>query len=284
MRVALLGLGRIGTALAERLLDGEHELTVWNRTPEKAEPLRESGARVVSTSREAVDGVDVAMTMLANDDAVRAVALGDAGFLDVLGDSAVYVDCSTIAPALSEELATAAGPNRFLAMAIAGAPQAVRTGAAVYLAGGPADVLERVQPVTKTLGGTLRRFDRPREALSAKLANNLMLLAGVMALAEAFEVGRAGGLDDDALRKLLADNPTVPPALKNRFDGILTGEHESWWTTTLGAKDAALMVDHAASAGVDLPLTGTVRDGLSRAAERHPDEDIVAIRSNYRSA
>src|SRR5207247_11055151 len=83
----------------------------------------------------------------------------------------------------------------------------------------------------------VRRYELPSQATAAKLASNLVLLAGITALAESFAVGRAGGLSDDELRNLLAESPLVAPGLRNRFAGLLTGAQEPWWTTELRSEE-----------------------------------------------
>lgn len=272
----------MGTALGRRLLTGGHQLTAWNRSPDRAGELESAGARLASSPTAAVEGVELAITTLANDEAVRSVALGGEGLIAALAPDAGYVDCSTVSPALGEELARAAGSDRFVAMPIAGAPQAVLGGSAVYLPGGSDAAFSRLEPIMAGLGGRYRRYPTPGQAGTAKLANNLMLLAAVMALSEAFAVGRAGGLDDAQLRELLGENPVVPAALRNRFDGVLTGRQDAWWTTVLGAKDAGLAVDVARAAERDLPLSEVVRDAYRRAAQSgYADDDIVAVRWLY---
>ena len=131
---------------------------------------------------------------------------------------------STVSPTLSGEL-EAAFP-RFVALPIVGNPEAVRSGQAVLLAGSDADVVEALEPVLSSLSGTVRRYKTAPLALAAKLTNNLLLLSEVAALAEACAVGRSGGLSDDQLRDLLADNPLLPAALRNRFEGVVTGWDE----------------------------------------------------------
>src|SRR2546423_1141734 len=118
---------------------------------------------------------------------------------------------------------------------------------------GKAGVVDGLEPVLSSLSDRVRRYDTAPLALTAKLANNLLLLSGVVALAESFAVGRSGGLSDDQLRDLLGNSPLVAPGLKNRFEGVLTGSQEGWWTTLLGAKDAGLTVDIAPGADVDPP-------------------------------
>ncbi|WP_238006770.1 NAD(P)-dependent oxidoreductase [Dactylosporangium sp. AC04546] len=281
MDVAVLGMGRMGRALAGRLLDGGHRVTVWNRTPGKAGAVVSAGAREAVTVGEAVDGADVAITMLANDDAVRSVALGE--LQPAIGKSTVYVDSSTVSPRLGGELA-GAFPARFVALPVLGSPEAVRDGHAVLLAGGDREAVDRIGPVTEALSGTVRRYDSPEHALTAKLTTNMLLLSEVVALAEAFAVGRAGGLREAQLRDLLGTSPLVD-GVRNRFDDVLTGAGEGWWSTTLGAKDAGLAIDVARHADVDLPAADAVRHRYEQAAASGlATADIAAVTELYRRA
>ncbi len=283
MRIAVLGMGRMGRAVAERLLDGGHDLVVWNRTPGKSPELLEKGAQEAGCVASAVSDVEVAITSLANDDAVRDVALGDGGIRSSLADGAVYVDASTISPDLCRDLDGEF--SRFAAMPILGSPAAVSAGQAVYLLGGDANVAAAVEPIMRSLADKVRRYGSPPLASTAKLAVNLLLLDAVVALAESFTVGRAGGLSDDQLRELLGDSPMVPPGLANRFDGVLTGHQEPWWSSVLGAKDARLAVGVVAAEGGELPLTATAQRLYEKAASSgFSDADIAAVTQLYRRA
>jgi 3-hydroxyisobutyrate dehydrogenase-like beta-hydroxyacid dehydrogenase len=282
MDVAVLGMGRMGRALAGRLLEGGHRAAVWNRSKGKAGELVAGGAWEAACIGGAVEAVDVAITSLANDDAVRAVAFGE--LRSSMGDKTVYVDCSTVSPGLSAELA-GAFPGRFLAMPVLGSPEAVKAGQAVYLAGGNAGIVDRLGPVISSLSDTVRRYDTAPLAITAKLAVNLLLLSEVVALAESFAVGRSGGLRDDQLRDLLGASPMVPPGLKNRFEGVLTGSQAGWWTTALGAKDAGLALDVARQADVELPVASVVRDRYDKAASSGlADADIAAVGELYHAS
>jgi 3-hydroxyisobutyrate dehydrogenase len=206
------------------------------------------------------------------------VAFGD--LRPSIGEATVYVDSSTVSPKLSGELAGAFA--RFVALPVVGSPVAVRSGQAVFLSGGDADVVESLKPVLSSLSDTVRRYDTAPLALTAKLANNLLLLSEVVALAETFAVGRSGGLSDDQLRDLLANSPLLPPGLKNRFEGVLTGSQDGWWTTVLGAKDAGLAIDVARSAGVELPSGEVIRQLYERVASSgHGRADIAAVTELY---
>jgi 3-hydroxyisobutyrate dehydrogenase-like beta-hydroxyacid dehydrogenase len=200
------------------------------------------------------------------------------GVRSAIGAEAVYADASTVSPAMSERLASAF--PRFVALPILGPPAGVEAGTATYLAGGDPAVVARLEPVLSALSDKVRRYDTPAKAGHAKLASNLILLAAVAALAEAMTVARSGGLTDDQIRELLGNTPMLGPGVMNRFEGVLTGEMEPWWTAALGAKDAGLAAAAARAAGVELPLAELVEALYRQAA---PEEDIVAVADRYRS-
>jgi 3-hydroxyisobutyrate dehydrogenase-like beta-hydroxyacid dehydrogenase len=275
MKIAVLGLGRMGQAIAGRLLDGGLDLTVWNRSADKADELVAGGATRAGSPEEAVAAADVVITSLSNDDAVRELALGSNGIRTTIG-SRIYIDASTISPTLSAELGHSF--DRFVALPISGAPSTVREGTATYLAGGPDDLIEELEPLWHSLGGQVKRYARPELASTGKLAVNLLLLAGIATLSEAVKVGRSGGLTDDELGTLLRDSPMLAPGLKNRFDAVLSGSGPTWWTTRLGTKDVDLAIRTAQAADKDLAVARTVRDLYQSAVDAGlDDEDIVAV-------
>ena len=280
MDVAVLGMGRMGRAVAGRLVVGRHDVVVWNRSPGRAAEVVAAGAREVETIAEAVADRDVVITSLANDDAVAEVALGEAGIRPHLRPGAIYADSSTISPKLAGELADAF--PRFVGLPILGSPVHVAEGRAAYMAGGNEVDCGALRPLLASLSERIVYFDRAPLAMTAKLANNLLLLAGLAALAEALTVGRAGGLSDDEIRALFANTPMVAPGWQNRIEGVVTGHQDPWWTTVLGAKDARLAVDVARDGGIDLPLARVVGDLYAEAAAAGWDEeDIIAVVHRY---
>ncbi len=281
MDIAVLGMGRMGQALAGRLVDAGHAVRIWNRTPGRAPDLVEAGAREAATVGEAVTGAALVLSSLSDDDAVREVALGDGGVRASITDATAYVDVSTISPEASAALAGVI-PS-FAAMPILGPPAGVASGGATYLLGGAEVAIAVVDEVLGDLTETVRRYPTAAQASTAKLAANVLLLDAVVALSEAVAVGRAGGLSDDQVRELLEGTPLVAPVLANRFDGILTGEQEAWWSTALGAKDARLAAALAAADGHALPATEATRDQMARAAAEGDDgADIATVTRLYR--
>jgi 3-hydroxyisobutyrate dehydrogenase-like beta-hydroxyacid dehydrogenase len=281
MRISVLGMGHMGQALASRLLGGGHDVVVWNRSEGKAGPALDAGASEARSLEEAVARAEAVVTVLADDRAVRSVALGEGGVAAALGPDAAYIDCSTVSPGLAGELAT--GIDRYLAMPVVGSPDAVRNGQAALYLGGPQRWADAVRPLTSALSERIHRFGSAPEALAAKLTGNYLLLAGLAVLAEAFEIGRAGGLGDDDLKAVFSESPLVAPGLRNRFEGVLSRSPEGWFSMALGGKDVGLGLELARSAGTGLPVAEAVRALYGRADEEGRGQaDVAAVGLLYR--
>jgi 3-hydroxyisobutyrate dehydrogenase-like beta-hydroxyacid dehydrogenase len=269
----------MGHALAERLLSGGHALTVWNRTPGKADDLVGRGARQAATPADAAAGSEVSLTSLANDAAVRAVVTGRDGAAAGLGDG-VLADASTVSTQTTAQLREAAH-GRFLATPILGGPTTVLRAEATYLIGGPRQHYERARPAYRTLTDEPhRRYvgEDPTVATTLKLISNYLLMTGIATLAEAVATAQAAGLNDDLIRDYLGSLPLVAPGLQNRLDDIISGEHRGWFPTTLGAKDVRLAEELAQGHDLRLPLAAAVRRRYEEAAaDGWGDADIAAI-------
>ena len=269
----------MGHAVAERLLGGDHEVTVWNRTPHKADDLVANGARVAATPAAAAEEAEATFTSLADDAAVRAVVTGRDGVAVGLGDG-VLIDTSTVSPATTADLAEAVA-GRLLASPILGSPTAVVLGEAGYLIGGPRALYDRLAPVYDVLVEGGRRVyvgENAGVATTLKVLSNYLLMSGIGALAEAVATAQAVGLSDELIRDYLGQLPLVAPALRNRLDDIVSGGHDGWFSTTLGAKDVRLAEDLARSHGVLLPLADAVKRRFEEAAAQGwADADIGAV-------
>ena len=279
MRLAVLGMGRMGHALAERLLGGHLEVTVWNRTPHRADDLVVRGAREAPTPAAAAEGTDATFTSLADDAAVLSVVTGQDGVAAGLGDG-VLIDASTVSPDTTAHLAGAVG-GRLLAAPILGSPSAVVSGEAAYLIGGSREFYDRLAPAFDVLAEAGRRVYVGEDATVAttlKLLSNYLLMSGIATLAEAVATAQAVGLPDELIRDYLGQLPLVAPALRNRLDDIVSGDHDGWFSTTLGAKDVRLAEELARSHGVPLPIAGAVKRRFDEAAAQGwADADIGAV-------
>ncbi len=274
MRIAVIGLGSMGSALAERLLDQGHELEVWNRSPGRAELF--TGRATVLDSPDAV-GADAVVLSLADDASVTSVAAPDGSARAAWADRLV-VNTATVAPATETELAAAYGA-RFVAAPILGAPQAVRSGQARWIVGGPDEARTALGPLWDVFATTTPAGTAPERAAVLKLLSNQMLLAGLGVVAETVRLGRAAGVEDAALTELLRESPMVPPGLLNRVDGLVDPQHAGWFTSPLAAKDLTHALGLAAGpGGAPFPVTEGARDAYLRvAAEGWAEADVTAV-------
>jgi len=277
VQAAVLGMGRMGRALASRLIDTGHHVTVWNRSPGKAGELVARGARQADDPAAAAAGADVVCSSLADDDAVVTVLAAHGAALGGT-DGPPVVDTSTIAPATARRLADLFA-GRFVACPILGSPQALAAGEAAVAVAGPDEVVSALEPLWSSVTSSLRRYGTdPGRAQLVKLINNYLLMAGIATLAEVVAAGEAGGFGADELRSLLGELPTVAPALRNRVADLVGGDHQGWFSTLLGAKDVRLLVETATGAGVELPLAGAVQGRYEAAvAAGWADADLGAV-------
>ena len=217
MNVGFIGLGRMGTGMAESLLRAGHQVTVYNRSPEKARPLGERGARVASSVGE-VCANPVVFTMLADDAALEAVAYGENGLLRRLNRGALHVSSSTVSVDLSERLARdhAAAGQRFVAAPVFGRPEAAAAAKLSVVAAGDAAAIAEVRPLFDALGPkTFVVSDRPEAANLVKLSGNFLLASVIESLGEAFALVGKAGLDRLQYLDLLTSTLFDVPVYKN---------------------------------------------------------------------
>lgn len=278
MRIAVLGMGRMGHAVAGRLLGGGHELVVWNRSSGKADDLKKKGAVEAASPAEAARGAETVVMSLADDAAVLSVVTGEDGVATALGADSVLVDMSTVSPETAEKVRDAV-PVPLLTSPILGAPAAVEKGEAVYLVAGPRSAFERLSPLFSSLSTDVRYVaEENNRALELKLIGNYLLLAGVVVLSEAIAMAEAAKLPGDLVEEFFSSSPLVAPGMKNRLGALLSHDHSGWFTTALGAKDVGLAEDLARREGVRLPLAELVRRRYEEAASAGEGEsDITAV-------
>jgi 3-hydroxyisobutyrate dehydrogenase-like beta-hydroxyacid dehydrogenase len=264
MRIAIIGLGRMGRAFGDRLLDKRHEVSVWNRTPGRADVLQERGARVMGSADDVGDEVDVVFLFLADDQSTLDVAAPN-GAARASWAQTVVVNTGTVALEVITALAKAYG-DRFVNAQILGAPQALRSGAASFVVGGPLSARSALAPVWTAFAGALDVGDRPETAAIIKLLNNQMLLVQLAVIAETIRTGRAAGIDDTTLAATLRGSLMMPAGLRNRIDVLFDPDHAGWFTSVQAAKDVSLALDLAKGAA-PLPVTEAARDAYRQVAQ-----------------
>ncbi|MDB5976682.1 MAG: beta-hydroxyacid dehydrogenase, 3-hydroxyisobutyrate dehydrogenase [Nevskia sp.] len=267
MKTGFIGLGHMGSPMAANLLRAGHEVTVFNRSPEKCRALLELGAHEAVTVADACRG-DVVITMLADDLAAARVALADDGIVGQLAVGAIHISMSTIGVALSKRLARthAAAGQGFVAAPVFGRPEmAVAARLFIVAAGDPA-VLEACQPLFAAMGQkTMPVGEDPSAANLVKLSGNFLLAAAIEALGEAVALVDKAGIDRQAYVDLLASTIFPAPAYRTYGDLIAEGKFEpAAFAAPLGYKDIRLMLAAAESLQVPMPLGGLLHHRFLR--------------------
>jgi 3-hydroxyisobutyrate dehydrogenase-like beta-hydroxyacid dehydrogenase len=278
LRVALLGTGKMGSAIAHRLDAAGFDLTVWNRTRSRAEAL--GLGRVAETPAAATRDADVVISSLTGADALRTAYLGADGAITA-ATAQLFIDMSTAGPDMEAELAAAIQPSgaRFVEAPILGSPVVVGAGQAVVLVGGAEADVERATPVLRAIG-EVRPVGPLGSAARLKLVANSMLADVIEAAAELQVAGEAAHLDPEDVFWVLE---RVVPSLEGRRAGIIEGRHTP---TQFALRDLRKDVDLAMTlfgeSGAQTPLTDAAGELVSAAAARTPDLDISAVAMPYR--
>ncbi len=275
--MGLIGLGNMGTAIGERLLDSGCDLRVHNRSPGKAEPLQARGATVAETAGDLAAAVDIVLTSLADDDALESVAAAVAAGAR---PGTVLVDLSTVSPAASARVAAVARQASlpYLRAPVSGNPAVVRAGNLTFIVSGPQEALEPARPVLLSIGRAVHEVGEEEQARIVKLAINLVLGGLAELMAEALVLAEASGVSRAALLETMGDSAAGAPFVKYKTEPLLRDDYSATFTTSLAEKDFDLVLEAARSAGVRLPLAAEVKTLLRSAIEAgYGDDDFMAL-------
>jgi 3-hydroxyisobutyrate dehydrogenase-like beta-hydroxyacid dehydrogenase len=263
MKIGFIGLGHMGANMAARLCEAGLDVTVYNRTQARMQPLLGKGAKAAASVAEACAG-DVVFTMLADDAALTEVALGAGGICDGLKPDAIHVSCSTVSVALSARLAEAHRAKRqgYIAAPVFGRPDAAAAGKLFLVAGGEPATLEKVHALLDIIGQrTYPLSARPEAANLVKLSGNFLLAAMIESLGEAMALVEKGGVERHAYLDMLTSSLFNLPVYKN-YGGMIADRRfePAGFAAPLGQKDMRLVAAAAEELQVPLPFAGILRD------------------------
>ena len=274
-KIAFLGLGQMGAPMAARLLEAGHDLTVWNRTRAKAEPLLDQGAAAAVSPADAVAGAEAVVTMLANPQALEQVLFADDGVVGALSTGQWLIEMSTVGPdtirsvrrRLPAQVTLVDAPVR------GSVPQATAGRLAIYV-GATQATFEHVEPLLAPLG-TPHHVGGPGAGAAAKLVANLVLGVAITALGEALALGDSLGLDRATVLDVLADTP-IGATVKAKRPNIESGDYPPSFKVRHALKDLRLATETAH--GKNLQVTAAAQDWLEHAAaDGAADLDISAV-------
>ena len=263
MRTGFIGLGQMGAGMASRLHQAGHDLTVFNRSAERMQPLVATGVKGAKSIADVCDA-DVVFTMLANDAALEEMVLDPSGMLTNLKPGAIHVSCSTISVALSARLAQLHSGRQqgYIAAPVFGRPEAAAAGKLFMVAAGKAELIAKIQPLLDVLGQrTFIVSDAPEKANLVKLSGNFLIATVIESLGEAMALVEKGGVDRRQYLELLTSSLFNIPLYKN-YGGMIADRHfePAGFAAHLGQKDMRLVLAAAEELQVPLPFASILRD------------------------
>jgi 3-hydroxyisobutyrate dehydrogenase-like beta-hydroxyacid dehydrogenase len=256
MRIAFLGLGKMGIAIARHLVQAGHELTVWNRTRERAEPLAALGARIAAAPAETVAGAEAVFTMVMDDAALREI-LFDQGVLQAIPAGSIHVALSTISVALSDELTAEhhARKQEYLGSPVFGRPNVAEDGKLWIAVAGATKAVEKVKPLLESFSrGVTVVSQKPSSAHALKLGGNFMITAMIAALSESMIYAEANGIAPGLFAETANNAMFRSPFYESYAKIMLDPPKHSGGTITIGEKDMRLFRQAAQGAGIKTPL------------------------------
>ena len=264
MRIGFIGLGKMGMAIAARLLAAGHKVRVWNRSPEPVEALRAKGAEAAATPAD-VARTDVLLSMLAHDAAVRSVCI-DQGVLDAAPEGLLHLNLATISVAFAQELAAAHRARNlgYVAAPVFGRPEAAAEGKLNVVVAGDPELIARAQPVLDVVGQkTWAVGDRPERANAVKVAGNFMIASAIETMGEAVALTRAHGIGAAQFLDILTNTLFAAPVYKGYGAMIAAEKYQpAGFAAPLALKDIRLALAAADAHSVPMPFASILRDNL----------------------
>ncbi len=281
MNVAFIGLGKMGSSMARNLIRSGHQVTVYNRTRSKADPLAAEGARVVGSPADAVCAAEVAVTMLADDAAVEQAVFDDGGLISGLTAGAIHISSSTISASLARRLTVehAKLGQHYVSAPVFGRPEAAEAKKLLVVAAGPTETVNRCQPVFDAIGRqTFIAGVEPWQANAVKLCGNFMIASMIESFGEACATLRKANVTPhlfvDVMNALFAS-----PVYANYGRMIAEEQFEpAGFALKLGLKDIRLALETAQECVAPMPVASLIRDRfLAAIALGHGESDWSSL-------
>jgi 3-hydroxyisobutyrate dehydrogenase len=283
-KIGLIGLGLMGRPMGMNLLKAGHSLTVWNRTPSRADELVRAGAKLAKTPRDVAASSDVLLSIVSDPPALESVVWGhqgkDDGALAGLKTGSIYIESSTVSPALEKRIAAACKERgvRFLDAPVTGGDWGAREGNLVFMIGGDAETLKEVQPVLGVMGKRWFHLGPNGAGQTVKLAMNALLALQVGAMAEAIALVTKAGLSGEQLVEVMQASMARSGLLDLKSALMLKGDFKPSFPLRLMHKDLGLALDLANQLGVALPTTAAAREVYNYVqGEAKEDLDYSAV-------
>ena len=271
--------GRMGFAMAKRLLAAGHDVSVFNRTRSKVEPLAEHGAKIVDSLRE-LRGLDIVFTTVSASDDLVAVCLGADGLLDADGSPRLIVDCSSVSEEASSRVREAAAKlgTAMLAAPVSGNAKVVAAGKLTIVASGPRQAFDMAEPYLRALGVGVTYVGEGELARMVKICHNLLLGVVAQSLAEITVLAEKGGVKRSAFLEFINNSVMGSQFSRYKTPAFVNLDFTPTFTPVLLRKDLDLGLKAAKALGVPLPVTNVTRDEIDKLVQAgHTDCDFAML-------
>ena len=280
-RVAFLGLGIMGWRMAANLARAGYELTVWNRTEAKAQEFcKQHRAKLATTPAEAAAEGTLVVTMVVDGAQVERVLLGDSGVAATGGPGMLCVDCSTIGPSATRQIAAGLGEHgiRMLDAPVTGSSPKAEDGTLTIMAGGDPQDFERARPLLDAMGEVIVHAGPLGHGQMVKLINNAVAATNAAVVGEALLVGARAGVDLDALITVMAAGSAASTMLSLKAGPMRDHDYATLFKLDHMLKDVRLCLEEGKLAGAPFPFAAQAREILTAAAGRgYGDADFAAL-------
>lgn len=280
MRIGFIGLGTMGEPIANNLRKAGHEISVWNRTPAKANHIVSKGGKLAATARECASGKDSVFLCVSDEHAVEAVLEGPGGVLAGLAEGDVLIDLSTCGTRMSRSIQERAARKgaEFLSCPILGSKTAAEQAQIVLVVGGPGSAREKARPALHAVSARLFELDDPVQAALMKLCVNAVGGAMITGFSEALALGSAGGLDVWRMVEVLQASSFHSPLFLMKGELVEKKDYAPRFRLGLAEKDQRLAQEAAQDLGTRMPISEAVRGLLGEAAGAgRADKDVCAV-------
>lgn len=252
----------MGRPMAMNVLKAGYSLTVWNRTTSRADELVAAGAKLAPSPQEVAAASDFLLTIVSDPPAIEEILWGPRGAMQAIKRGSIYVDSSTVSPALARRMAAACAERgaRFLDAPVTGGDWGAKKGELVFMIGGDAETLKEAEPILSVMGKKLFHLGPNGAGQTIKLAMNLILALQVDALAEALALVTRAGIQGEKLVEVLQSSMGRSGLLDVKAPNLLKGEYVPSFPLRLMHKDLSLALELGNQLGVGLPATAAARE------------------------
>lgn len=259
-KVGFIGLGIMGSGMAANLLRAGFDVTVWNRTSERTKPLVEAGATVAGSPAAVAEGSSTIVICVSDTPDVEEVILGPGGVLQGIQAGSLVIDCSTISPNTTKDIAAKLNEKgaHMLDAPVSGGSEGAAKGTLSIMVGGDAAQVERAMPVLQAMGKTITHVGGQGSGQMAKLVNQILVVVTMQAVGEALLLAQAGGLDLEQTLAAVGGGAAGSWMLNNRGPQVIRRDWRPGFTIDLQQKDLRLVLETADQLGIPLPSTAQV--------------------------